>query len=83
MGVCAYVAPLFKTGIGVLSHKVKKSLRYSSSVFFFSAQGETFYPFDIETGGSTNEHLREFIVALASLSSPSPPELALFLGYAR
>ena len=46
------------------------------------AQGETFYPLAIEAGGAVNERFREFLVTLASSSSPSPPERALFLGYA-
>jgi hypothetical protein len=46
------------------------------------AQGETFYPLAIEAGGAVNERFREFLVSLASSSSPSPPERALFLGYA-
>ena len=33
-------------------------------------------------GGAVNERFRAFLVALASSSSPSPPERALFLGYA-
>ena len=46
------------------------------------AQGETFYPPAIEAGGVINERIREFPVALVFSSSPSPPERALFLGYA-
>ena len=46
------------------------------------AQGETFYPLAIGAGGAVNERFREFLVALASSSSSSPPERALFLGYA-
>ena len=46
------------------------------------AQGKTFHPPAIEAGGAVNERFREFLVALASSSSPSPPERALFLGYA-
>ena len=46
------------------------------------AKGETFYPLAIEAGGAVNERFREFVVTLASSSSPSPPERALFLGYA-
>ena len=43
------------------------------------AQGETFNPRAIEAGGAVNEPFREFFVTLASSSSPSPPERALFL----
>ena len=46
------------------------------------AQGKTFYPLAIEAGGAVNERFREFLVTLASSSSPSPPERALFLGCA-
>ena len=43
------------------------------------AQGETFYPLAIEAGGAVNERFREFLVKLASSSSPSPPEVPSFL----
>ena len=46
------------------------------------ARGKTFYPLAIEAGGAINERFHEFLVTLASSSSPSPPERALFLGYA-
>ena len=39
-------------------------------------------PLAIEAGGAVNERFREFLMTLASSSSPSPPERALFLGYA-
>ena len=38
----------------------------------WTAQAEAFYPLAIEAGGAVNERIREFLVTLASSSSPSP-----------
>ena len=54
----------------ILKKKTEKGQKSAQA----EAQGETFYPLAIEAGGAVNERFREFLVTLASSSSPSPPE---------